>query len=103
MLAEDYSIQYMHLLLLALFKVSKYDYAHADEFIRTRNGLTYHRATCRMVTRIALKDRVALSVNDAAQRKKYRPCGLCDPDHAEEARNARIDERETQPVLIARF
>jgi hypothetical protein len=103
MLAEDYGIQYMHLLLLALLKLSKYDFAQADEFIRTRHSLTFHRATCRMVTRIAPKDRVALSVSDAAQRKKYRPCGLCNPDHTEEARKTRIDGRETQPVLVTRF
>jgi len=103
MLAEDYSIQYMHLLLLALLKLSKYDFAQADEFILTRHSFTFHRTNCRMVTRIAPKDRATLSVSDAAQRKKYKPCGLCNPDHSEEAHETRIDGRETQPILVTRF
>ncbi len=101
-LAEDYSINYMHLLLLALLKLAKYDLAQNNEIVASRNGSMFHLASCTLVRRILVKNRIALPNSRTASKKGYAACRVCKPEHPEPAKHPRTETNGTQHVLVVR-
>ena len=83
LLAKDYSIDYMHLLLLALLRFSKYDLIQMDELIVSSQGDKFHWASCVTVRKIEPKNRITLISVEASQRERYKPCCLCKPIQSE--------------------
>ena len=101
-LAEDYSINYMHLLLLALLKLAKYDLAQNNEIVASRDGSAFHLASCMLVRRILVKNRIALPNSRTASKKGYAACRVCKPEHSEPAKHLRTNTSNTQQVLVVR-
>ncbi len=103
MLPKDYTIAYMHLLLLALLRSSKYDLIQTDELIVSSQGDKFHRASCVTVRQIGPKNRIALISVEASQRERYKPCCLCKPIQSESKQDLGKDKHGRQGVLIVRL
>lgn len=103
MLAKDYSIDYMHLLLLALLRFSKYDLIQMDELIVSSQGDKFHWASCVTVRKIEPKNRITLISVEASQRERYKPCCLCKPIQSESKQDLGKDKHGRQKVLIIRL
>jgi len=101
-LAEDYSINYMHLLLLALLKLAKYDLAQNNEIVTSRDGSAFHLASCMLVRRILVKNRIALPNSRTASKKGYAACRVCKPEHPKPAKYPRTKTSGTLHVLVVR-
>jgi hypothetical protein len=101
-LAEDYHIDYMHLLVLALLKLAKYDLAQNNEIVASRAGSRFHLASCNLVRRILVKNRKALPNSRTASKKGYAACRVCKPEHPEPAKHPRTETSGTQHVLVVR-
>lgn len=101
-LAEDYSINYMHLLLLALLKLAKYDLAQNNEIVASRDGSAFHLASCMLVRRILVKNRIALPNSRTASKKGYAACRACKPEHTGPKKHPKTNTHSTQYVLVVR-
>jgi len=86
MLPEDYCIDYMHLLLLALLKLAKYDFAGDSEVVLSKEGHIFHRSICHQVERIPVKHRTTLPNCETATKNGYVPCRLCKSEHLSDSR-----------------
>lgn len=102
MLAADYHLDYMHLMVLALLKLAKYDLAQNNEIVASRAGSTFHLANCMLVRRILAKNRIVLPNSKAASRKGYAACRVCKPEHSEPANHPRVNTSRTQHILVVR-
>jgi len=103
MLAEDYHLDYAHLLVLALLMLAKYDLVQNDEIVASRSGSVFHVASCALVRRILVKNRTAFPNSITATEKGYMACRKCRPDCSELAKRSKSDASSTQHVLMVRY
>ena len=99
LLAGDYCIHYMHLLFLALLRLSRYDLAQPDELVIGRHGAMVHRACCAIVKRIEPKNRLAFMSIDASRRER---CKACKATQSAEKQNAAPGGSEYRGILVMR-
>ncbi len=102
MLAEDYTVDYMHLLILTLLKLAKYDLANPSDMIASQSGRTFHRMDCQHVRHICAKNRIAFPNNKRAKENGYLPCRLCKAEHLESRQTGETPEKISQHVLVVR-
>ena len=102
MLADDYHQDYMHLLVLALLKLARYDLTQNNEIVASRDGSTFHVANCKLVRRILVRNRIALPNSKTARKKGYAACRVCKPEHSQSAKHPRTKTSRTQHVLVVR-
>ena len=102
MLAEDYHLDYAHLLILALLKLAKYDLVQNNEIVASHSGSAFHVADCPLARRIMPKNRIAFPSSTTATEKGYVACRKCKPHHSEPAKRSKSNESSTRHVLVVR-
>lgn len=77
---EAYSIDYMHLLILAVLRLAKGNFmTHPVKVVATAKGKSFHRELCYFVVRIPKEGIVEFCSSEEALARGYRACRVCKP------------------------
>lgn len=77
---EAYTMDYMHLLILAVLRLAKYDFGpQTVKVVATERGKAFHRELCYVAQRIPKQGIVEFGSREEAMARGYRACKVCRP------------------------
>lgn len=77
---QEYSVVYMHLLIIALLRLGRYDFVEQkDKIVGNKKRKVFHRGTCKYVKMLGTNNKVQFDSNKAAVNSGYNPCTICKP------------------------
>ncbi|MBL7152487.1 MAG: DUF4209 domain-containing protein [Phycisphaerae bacterium] len=78
MFFQEYSLEYIHLLILALLRLGRYDFVkQEDKIVGNRKRKVFHKSTCKYVDRLGAKNKVHFDSSTIAIKNGYCPCRIC--------------------------
>lgn len=77
---QEYSVVYMHLLIIALLKLGKYDFvSEKSQIVGNKKRKVFHRGNCKYTKRLGIKNKVQFATKKTAVSNGYQPCMICKP------------------------